>query len=85
MSAGASPTGGIGGMFYFLLLVVGMVQRYDKKARRSNAKFILPTVLIIVVVIIITINFVFWSNFHYNFSLPRIITPSLGLFEILFL
>lgn len=82
MSAGASPTGGIGGMFYFLLFVVGAVQRYDKKARRSNAKFILPTVLIIVVAIIIIINFVFWSNFHYNFSLPGIITPSLGPFEI---
>jgi hypothetical protein len=82
MSAGASPTGGIGGMFYFLLLVVGVVQRYDKKSRRSNAKFILPAVLIIVFAIIIIINFVFWSNFHYNFSLPGIIAPSLGPFEI---
>jgi len=82
MSDGASPTGGIGGMFYFLLLLVGVVQRRDKKARLKNAKFVLPATLVAVAAIIITMNFVFWSNFKYDLSLPAIITPTLGLFEV---
>jgi hypothetical protein len=82
MSAGASPTGGIGGIFYFFLLIAGVIQSRDKNGRLRRAKYVLPATLVAVVCVIITMNFVFWSILKYNFSLPEIILPTLGLFEV---
>jgi len=56
MSAGSSPTGGVGGLFYALLLLVGVIMRRDKQVLRSNSGIILPVVLVLVFVIIIVIN-----------------------------
>lgn len=84
MSAGASPTGGIGGMFYFFLLIVGVIQRRDKNGRLRRAKYVMPATLVAVAGIIVTMNVVFWSNLKYDFSLPTVIFPTLGLIEVFF-
>ena len=56
MAAGSSPTGGIGGLFYALLLLTGIILHRDKAVLRTNARIILPVVLILVFVFVIVIN-----------------------------
>jgi len=82
MSAGASPTGGIGGMFYFFLLIAGVIQKRDRHGRLRRAKYVVPATLVAVVCVLITMNIVFWSNLKYDFSLSEIILPTLDLFEV---
>ena len=56
MAAGSSPTGGVGGLFYALLLLTGIILHRDKAVMRTNAKIILPAVLLLVFAIVIVIN-----------------------------
>jgi len=67
MSAGSSPTGGVGGLFYAILMLVGVILKRDKQVLRSNAGIILPVVLGLVIVIIIVIN-IFVINRYIDLS-----------------
>ena len=67
MAAGSSPTGGIGGLFYGLLLLIGIILNRDKAVLRTNARVILPVVLILVFVFVILVNIIFigkYVNLH---------------------
>jgi len=63
MAAGSSPTGGIGGLFYALLLLVGVILHRDKAVLRTNARIIFPVVLIILFGIVLTLNIFFISKY----------------------
>jgi len=81
MSAGSSPTGGIGGLFYALLMLVGVILHRDKQVLRSNAGIILPVVLGIVIVIIIMIN-IFVINRYVDLSqFFETLNPIQGVFS----
>ena len=61
MAAGASPTGGVGGVFYFLLLLIGMMRRSYKGARKTivSNKYIAFSILLVAIMSVATINIVF--------------------------
>jgi hypothetical protein len=65
MAAGASPTGGVGGIFYFLLLVIGLIRRSYNRAKMSIAaeKYVAPLVLLFALTLVAVINFVFVYRF----------------------
>lgn len=58
MAAGGSATGGIGGMFYFILMLVALAGRYHRQATRKHesAKIIMPAVLVAVFGILVILN-----------------------------
>lgn|GEM_PF-2345863 len=58
MAAGGSVSGGIGGMFYFILMMVALVNRYHRQLgkRSPNGKYIFPIVLSLVFSTVILIN-----------------------------
>ncbi len=63
MAAGSSPTGGIGGLFYAFLLLTGIILHRDKVVMRTNARIILPIVLILVFTIVIVLNIIFIGKY----------------------
>ena len=65
MAAGASPTGGVGGIFYFLLLVIGLLRRSYRRARRSlgSARRISPAVLAFALSAVALTNIIFVYKF----------------------
>lgn len=56
MSAGSSPTGGIGGLFYAILLFTGMIMKKDEKRLRSNARMLVPIILAMTFFLVAVIN-----------------------------
>ncbi|MDH3277982.1 MAG: hypothetical protein OEL77_08185 [Nitrosopumilus sp.] len=81
MSAGSSPTGGVGGLFYAILLLVGVILKRDKQVLRSNSGIILPVVLGLVFVLIIAINILVINryvdlsqSFDILHSIPQVLT-----------
>jgi hypothetical protein len=61
MAAGASPTGGVGGIFYFLLLLIGLIRRSYYGARKSivSNKYVAFLILLVAIMSVATINIVF--------------------------
>ena len=69
MSAGSSPTGGIGGLFYALLLVTGIILKRDKSVLKNNARIILPIVLTLSFCIVLVLNVIVIGK-YVNFTVP---------------
>jgi len=63
MSAGASPTGGVGGIFYAVLFIVGIIYKKDQEVLMAKSTKIMPITLVIVFVLIITINYFVISRY----------------------
>jgi hypothetical protein len=65
VAAGASPTGGIGGIFYFILLLIGLVRRSYGLGKKSIAsmKHTPTLVLIFSIVVVVATNVVFVYKF----------------------
>jgi hypothetical protein len=60
MAAGASPTGGVGGIFYFLLLVIGVMRHTYNRAKKSIVaeKYVASFVLLFALTSVAVINIV---------------------------
>jgi len=69
MSAGSSPTGGIGGLFYALLLVTGIILNRDKNVLKNNAVIILPIILALSFCIVLVLNIIVIGK-YVNFTVP---------------
>lgn len=69
MSAGSSPTGGIGGLFYALLLVTGIILNRDKNVLKNNAMMILPIILALSFCIVLVLNIIVIGK-YVNFTVP---------------
>ena len=69
MSAGSSPTGGIGGLFYALLLVTGIILNRDKNVLKNNAMIILPIILALSFCIVLVLNIIVIGK-YVNFTVP---------------
>lgn len=69
MSAGSSPTGGIGGLFYALLLVTGIILNRDKDVLKNNAMIILPIILALSFCIVLVLNVIVIGK-YVNFTVP---------------
>jgi hypothetical protein len=65
VAAGASPTGGIGGIFYLLLLLIALIRRSYGRGKRSigRMKHAPALVLIFAIVTVATINLLFVYKF----------------------
>lgn len=63
MSAGSSPTGGIGGLFYALLFFTGMILDKDKKRLKNNSKMIVPIILVLTFCIVVALNILVISRY----------------------
>jgi hypothetical protein len=68
MSAGSSPTGGIGGLFYALLLVTGIILNRDKDMLKNNARIILPVILVLSFCIVLVLNVIVVGKYM-NFTI----------------
>lgn len=96
MAAGASPTGGVGGIFYFLLLVVGLARRfYRSSLKDTRAKYIIPPLVLLVALLSVALmNIVFVYRFvsyspinegigvQLNWETPTAVLFSLTLFAM---
>jgi hypothetical protein len=70
MSAGSSPTGGIGGLFYALLLFTGIILNRDTNVLKNNARIILPIILVLSFCIVLVLNIIVIGK-YVNFSIGK--------------
>jgi hypothetical protein len=65
VAAGASPTGGVGGIFYFLLLVVGLIHRSYRRVKKGIGlmRYVPIGVLGFSLALVAAINIVFVYGF----------------------
>jgi hypothetical protein len=82
MAAGASPTGGIGGIFYFILFLIGMARRSYRRTKKWSTKYVATVALLFAIsaVAIINILFVYRFVFLGSSSTPSVLSvPTVGV------